>query len=300
MSLNSPRLPVELCEMVMGELSMFRSDDRKALVACSLVCRSWLPKARFHLRVHDIALRGRPDVDNVVRLLSSLPAVCCKVKELTIDATLDTDQSWVSSALVRLGPKLKDLHRLKMLNIDLDQRHPTFYQACSLFVHISLSVMVQQLRYSRTSHLSRFVMHMSEAQYVYVVSDSDYGADVRSDCSTVRRRIAHPTRHTFPVVSVHLALSWSKTYLAIRDWFLLKPFSGPSLKLTISPPNLWDDYQSQHLAFVDPTLWRDLAETFRRICDVRGPNLSSRLEICIVDVEKGEEMVAIRFVYHCK
>lgn len=60
-------IPIEIWERVMDHLCL----DYQALVACSLVCRAWLPRSRFHLlsRAH---LQSRADVYRLARNLKSL------------------------------------------------------------------------------------------------------------------------------------------------------------------------------------------------------------------------------------
>lgn len=124
---------------------------------------------------------------------------------LYIRAILDTDQLWVCSALIRLGPMLKNVFLLEMDGIDLDCRHPYFYKACSLFVVDQLTL--QNVRYSRTSHLARFVKLMRPENSIHIDSDSDYGATVQYNCIGLRRQIVHPSNYGYSLVLVSLELT---------------------------------------------------------------------------------------------
>lgn len=170
MSHNHPRLPLEVFERVIDWVAVVvdaRSillrtyvDNRLELLNCALVCHSWYPRARLHL-LDKLILRTRSDLDRFLDFFSATPSLIPRVETLWIHPTLNTDQSWVSSALVRLGPRLKNLMTLEMKGVDLDQRHPDFYKACSLFTLYGLTMV--ELRYSRVSHLSRFVETMQSS-----------------------------------------------------------------------------------------------------------------------------------------
>lgn len=112
-----PILPPEL----MDETIDYLWDDHKALEACSLTCRSWVPSSRLHL-FRTVRVRSAEDCTKLSVLLQSSPIIAHCVRKLTIDAeykgvgedgTLSEDDSWVNEAAGLLS-KFHRVHTLAL------------------------------------------------------------------------------------------------------------------------------------------------------------------------------------------
>lgn len=129
-----PAFPQEMADQVIDHLW----DDPKALEACSLSCRSWLPSSRTHLhrtiRVHDGEHFAR-----FQQLLKCVPVIACYVRQLAIggrtvpaDAhrTVRTD-TWLSE----VAPLLEKFERLEELQ--LTRLHWNAFQGSPLYASLA-------------------------------------------------------------------------------------------------------------------------------------------------------------------
>jgi hypothetical protein len=94
-------LPLELFDETLDHLW----DDPKALQACSLTCRSWLPTARLHL-FRSVRLSSASSCAQLTSLMVAAPSVAWCVRKLTISASYSgvdqahnavEDDAWVNS-----------------------------------------------------------------------------------------------------------------------------------------------------------------------------------------------------------
>ena len=105
-TMSQPRVPVELAEKVI-DASRDSDSHRTTLLACSLVCRSWTPRSRYHLSVGvsypnerdrafaeqlgrdpggDIMIHGRgPEGNQLVRQKRDWTAGCITVSDEEIE-----------------------------------------------------------------------------------------------------------------------------------------------------------------------------------------------------------------------
>jgi hypothetical protein len=97
-------LPPEITDRIID----FLHDDRKALYACSLVCREWVPSSHTHL-FWTINL-SRNCQTALLRLLEFTPQVRLYVRELSVDshAVVDPDR------LIYLCLLLKNVSKLRI------------------------------------------------------------------------------------------------------------------------------------------------------------------------------------------
>jgi hypothetical protein len=65
-----PRLPLELCDMVIGNLNADLSDDQATLCVCSPTCRAFLPASRYRLSYH-VALSDRRTAERFLKVICS-------------------------------------------------------------------------------------------------------------------------------------------------------------------------------------------------------------------------------------
>ena len=73
------KLPVEVWERVMDHLW----EDYPELLACSLVCRAWYPRSRFHL-LSRVLLQSRADVHRLARNLKSMHGLRDQIHTLIV------------------------------------------------------------------------------------------------------------------------------------------------------------------------------------------------------------------------
>ncbi|KAF7312887.1 Serine/threonine-protein phosphatase [Mycena kentingensis (nom. inval.)] len=67
-----PHLPLELCELVIDSASS--CGDVRTLCRCSLVCKSWFPRARYHLfATLDLSADWTPEANRVSEFIALLP-----------------------------------------------------------------------------------------------------------------------------------------------------------------------------------------------------------------------------------
>ncbi|KAK7694031.1 hypothetical protein QCA50_003607 [Cerrena zonata] len=115
-----PILPPELIDETIDHLW----DDHKALEACSLTSRSWVPSSRLHL-FRTVRVRSAEDCIKLSALLQSSPIIAHCIRKLTIDAeykgvdedgTPSEDDSWVNEATGLLS-KLRRVHTLALSRV---------------------------------------------------------------------------------------------------------------------------------------------------------------------------------------
>lgn len=112
------QLPTELCEIVIDQCW----NDRATLLSCTLVCRSWVARSRFHLYT-SISLRSRSDLDAVVLRVSQTPRLASQCDRVRIHCRtdIDDDQSWVSLVPLHL-PLMKNLREVILEGFDFTAR----------------------------------------------------------------------------------------------------------------------------------------------------------------------------------
>ncbi|THH28104.1 hypothetical protein EUX98_g6093 [Antrodiella citrinella] len=141
------RLPIEVCEMIMDFFLEIPNpngttyNDRDSLAACSLVCKAWQHRARFHLCVTVILTSGQHFL-SFIKFLSARPHLCTRVAYLILwghpynQSTEPQDDSWISSVPLML-PALPNLKGLTFRRIDFSQQHAIFDKAFAKFKHTS-------------------------------------------------------------------------------------------------------------------------------------------------------------------
>ncbi|KAI0786724.1 hypothetical protein C8Q75DRAFT_264148 [Abortiporus biennis] len=126
--------PQELLDHIID----FLHDDKKALCTCSLICRSFLQTARYHLwRSLHITTRTEPSDKTTFRqfldhLQSSPSTFCENIQFLTLDGNNDihTASNWAVYArtvhldfLFELLNQLPSLRELKLLHVSIKGRY---------------------------------------------------------------------------------------------------------------------------------------------------------------------------------
>lgn len=86
-----PRLPIELCELIIDTLGhdytgWAHDADGRALQSCALVSRAWRPRAQLHLFAH-IAVNSFPALERLACALRADPALRAFVHSLHLDCS---------------------------------------------------------------------------------------------------------------------------------------------------------------------------------------------------------------------
>ncbi|TCD67241.1 hypothetical protein EIP91_000370 [Steccherinum ochraceum] len=229
---------------------------RRTLVSCALTCRSWLPCARFHLRYYTASqttiLRSAMDLAPVMECLLSLsPSRAAVVTELIIHPVPSTDQSWISSALVRLAPRLKRLKRLVLNGVDLTTRQSQFFKASGL-LHLN-ELVLESVRFLRFHQLVQLLSSvqpqtMSLDGVSYADGDDDHILTGFAQLSGIH-----------DAEKISLSLSWPVLRRTLSDWrFHIPRLSGMAFHTDWpSPPPVDGHVLMEHAAKVYTELcWR--------------------------------------------
>jgi hypothetical protein len=106
-----PRLPAELTDAIFD----FLYDDDEILANCSLVCKEWLPVARYHI-VKELRLYAR-NVEAFVNLITHPSAtIVPHVRDLIIDQ-VEFDHIELFDAMFLRLPRCDFVRRLELRNI---------------------------------------------------------------------------------------------------------------------------------------------------------------------------------------
>ncbi|KAH8091419.1 hypothetical protein BXZ70DRAFT_1079838 [Cristinia sonorae] len=259
-----PRLPVEVWERVIDHLA----DDapsriRSSLIACSLVCRFWVSRSRYHLCTHDINLRSNQSLLSFEQYLKSSRELPPRIFRLIISTKPGDDQSWVSSAPIRL-PKLPNLNHLVLDCIDLSLQNVHFWRNFTLFACQYLELI--GVRYSRHLTLSRVVSSIQPKQLRL------------EDLKLVEGTILNPGQRLsscgdkFKWLELVHAVSedWEDATTLFQGWTM----SGPALhKIQISVH--WGPASAPtEGSFLKEDVWRSLAHMFQPTCRTRDADIT--------------------------
>lgn len=144
----SSRLPTEIYERIIdavadlarGKWLQVLGWTVADLPSCTLVCRTWLPRSRYHL-YHHVRLDGTSRTRQFIFTMSTSILLGNHVIELTLDAYVEPwqkptvpDFNWIYQAASVLSPHLKNLDVLRFRGLPL--LHPTFPIRLSTFVTI--------------------------------------------------------------------------------------------------------------------------------------------------------------------
>jgi len=157
-SRQMPRLPLELCEIIIGNLNAHSIDGNATLRACSLTCRAFRPISRYHLFYH-VVLSDRHTTERF------LNTICCTqsstnpipfIHRLSIFEG-HRDDSWVNDALPILATGLLEVTFLQLASVfwgELDENAQT--SLLSGFQRVTSLEMVYT-SFTTSDELSRFI-----------------------------------------------------------------------------------------------------------------------------------------------
>ncbi|KAH8101542.1 hypothetical protein BXZ70DRAFT_100670 [Cristinia sonorae] len=149
-----PSLPTEVWENVIDRIpqsTFLDRTDQTQLAVCCLVCRSWVPRCRYHL-YQSVIIQSFSDLEGASQCLSGTPGLSARIERLLLRCPKDTScsQSWVSLVPLYL-PHNRSLEDLIIRGFDFSQRYPNFFQAYRQLQTVSLYL--HDITYSRISHL---------------------------------------------------------------------------------------------------------------------------------------------------
>ncbi len=179
-----PRLPPELCDLVVDFVSELNMDDpqgtflhnvsklrREALLACALTCRSWRVRSLSHLYAH-ILLYTREDLDRLSAFFRARSTLATYVRTLTASTTpMDNSNfigpcvEWTHLVPLSLSSILSNLDTLSLGNCDWNALHPSFFMFASKFATVTkLDLGMINLRTSR--ELVEFISSFHSLSYL--------------------------------------------------------------------------------------------------------------------------------------
>lgn len=163
--------PLEICEVVIDDVA---DDDELTLrnhhlSQLALVCRSWVPRARFHL-YRFICIGNGTQFDSFRHSLRILPERCSDIRLLclwghrdtnlkkgAIPTTRDSSTKYLRDAVCTLPWRVPHLQRLELGYLPI--LHPTFIPLCSEFkavVALSLQHLTHQTAVEIVNIINRF------------------------------------------------------------------------------------------------------------------------------------------------
>ncbi|KAH8101641.1 hypothetical protein BXZ70DRAFT_1007463 [Cristinia sonorae] len=171
-SVEDYELPIELWEQI---IDIIAEENRVPdLLNCSLVCREWVSRCRFHLCI-TAHLFSSADLSSFTGFISSSPLLPTRVRVMRVNSqsslpAANSSLSWIAHIPLRLS-KLPNLESLYLTNIDLERQHSSFWKSYTTFRGLSF-LEVRYPRYSRWSQLTRLISASQSLQTRLVLSET--------------------------------------------------------------------------------------------------------------------------------
>lgn len=264
-------LPVELWEVVIDFVGADSHEETRArtLRACSLTCRAWVHRARFHLGPALITRQtiiSSPEYISATRpILMMFPNVGDNVISLSLDASPDGDSSWMSSAVMCLGPKMKRVENLTLRGFDFSTRHPGFYRSCSLFRPLKWLWLVFP-RYSCFSDIAHLVHATSAARVDVWLRAPDLSLNPATHAVRERQVVPQTGRIRYPLGFVDMfgieTIPWEHMGAVCRGWVHFTSSLGSQLSLSLTTH--WDCSPDHVFTEGDREVWSATAGLLQR------------------------------------
>ncbi|KAI0696141.1 hypothetical protein C8T65DRAFT_698498 [Cerioporus squamosus] len=153
-----PNVPLEVAENIIDQLS----EDVRSLRSCSLTCRGWLPRARYHL-VASICVRSREDLYSICDYFRFHPCMATFVQNLSISPIGGEEaHSLLETIPVALLSRLPKLRSYGILGAyALTVRAISFHATTLIHIKTCLHVeelTLQLLRFRTTAELARLLI----------------------------------------------------------------------------------------------------------------------------------------------
>lgn len=229
-----PVFPPELFDETLDHLW----DDPKALSACSLTCRAWVPTTRLHL-FRTVRLDSESSCTEFSALLQSTPAIARCVRKLTIsaqysgvgtDARGREDDGWVNSSapIARtLGAhsRVNTLAFSRLRWTSLDQGTRDAYKA--LFKGVK-TLLLFEVRFHTSGDVLEFLDAFPDLEELYFHAVSwDFESAPPADPASASDWLSMQTRTSAGDKKMHLSylfLDPRSSPTLVTEWILSHPF----------------------------------------------------------------------------
>ncbi|KAH8102958.1 hypothetical protein BXZ70DRAFT_762589 [Cristinia sonorae] len=275
-----PQLPVEVWEIVIDCVAMEvghgmfpNRAGREQLVACSLVCQSWVPRSLFHLYEH-LEINTADSLEHITYRLFTVRELCIRVETILVKCTPGTDQSWVSLIPLRLTG-LTNLKSLLMHRFDFTKKTPNFYEVYRLY-HVERLSLVD-VTYSRYAQVTQLV---SATCAKLLILNSNVQTRLSPSANPGRLLLGHLSNLT----RLHLQITWEDLCTVSNDWI----FYYPSIRIVafkIQETQGSNEDSGRFLAKDSTAAWQRVAALFRGICLVEEEAVGKTH--CVVSVGLG-------------
>lgn len=129
---SSPKFPIEICERIIDHA------PPETIQTCVRVCRSWVPRSRFHL-FRDVRLDSNRVASMFLFSLEISPILATYVRVLRIDGKFSSHE-WIYDVLRTLPPLAVNIRSLCFYSLPLIT--PDFWTLTSRFTTITALVLV--------------------------------------------------------------------------------------------------------------------------------------------------------------
>ncbi|KAI0772324.1 hypothetical protein BD413DRAFT_39871 [Trametes elegans] len=149
--MTPPRLPDELCELVIDHCSRgidtpdLISDSHSVLRACCLTCRAWLPRSRLQL-YSCIRFRRHDQVDAFLETITALPFLGNHAEQLSVSPDIATE-AYIPFARTELVQRLRRVRTL-VLFVSWDKYPPGYHALAAQYPITELHLLVSFRRES--------------------------------------------------------------------------------------------------------------------------------------------------------
>ncbi|GJE86424.1 hypothetical protein PsYK624_025040 [Phanerochaete sordida] len=266
---STPRLPPELCDMVIDHLF----DDKPSLAMCSLVSHSWLRAARYHL-FDSICVHCEKDAnafENFLGYLRSTPSIRAYIKDVCFDGfhegdpeaeeLEDTLESTYLSAVTALLPAV---HSYTFINCQWG-RSADEASACGLVPLRSLHINSFVAASEDAKNKLRILRHFSHIEHLHLANMwlGHFGVDEHDgDGASCDDRPGAPAETRVRKMS----LSMANICLNFLEYLRVQPFMK-SLQSFRVVDLFHADYLEEHqdLTFVGELLRDRLSSTLEEL-----------------------------------
>lgn len=235
-----PHLPPELVDHIIDYLH----DNPKALSACSLTCRGWLPVVRYH-RFQSISL-SRPNYPAFLEIISGSSDIALFVTSLGIVGSHPWSQTWIHEQL----PFLPQLHALRKLTLTAVYVRDTIQTALVTNLQNVTELSLVQCSFSSLNDFVALVNSFPRLERLLLRSVGWRETD-NGDCAlehlvlkklvilpdliyaeSLVRCLLYGPKQLLQVSSLHFHVRWAESVLALG--VLLREFSLNLLHLTLN------------------------------------------------------------------
>ena len=220
------RLPPELVDQIIDHLW----DNQKALLACSLTCRTWVPSSRLHL-FRSVRVCSAADCTTLSALISSAPVITRCIQKFTVSADFSgTDGSereeegsdtWINAVAV-LVAKLERVHTLALSRLRWDVLSPgTKYAFATVFKNVK-TLLLFEVRFHQSADVIRFLSAFPQLAELYFhgVSWTHESLDPFSEEQSNSELLTRNTEH---MQLTYLFLDPQSSPTLVTEWLLKHP-----------------------------------------------------------------------------